>query len=140
MQIQTKYFGTIEIKTETIINMVQPIYGFESLKQYTLISDEEIGTDLMWFQSIEDKDVCFMLANPERFVQDTKIEIQTNDLSIVGTQDSKDLDILCIVSLGETFEESTLNLKSPIVLNSKNNQGAQLILSQDLPFKSRLVL
>ncbi|NTW90512.1 MAG: flagellar assembly protein FliW [Erysipelotrichaceae bacterium] len=140
MQIQTKYFGTIEIKTETIINMVQPIYGFESLKQYTLISDEEIGTDLMWFQSIDDKDVCFMLANPERFVQDTKIEIQTNDLSIVDTQDSKDLDVLCIVSLGETFEESTLNLKSPIVLNSKNNQGAQLILNQDLPFKSRLVL
>lgn len=140
MQIQTKYFGTIEIKTETIINMVQPIYGFESLKQYTLISDEEIGTDLMWFQSIDDKDVCFMLANPERFVQDMKIEIQTNDLSIVDTQDSKDLDVLCIVSLGETFEESTLNLKSPIVLNSKNNQGAQLILNQDLPFKSRLVL
>lgn len=140
MQIQTKYFGTIEIKTETIIQMVQPIYGFESLKHYTLISDEEIGTDLMWFQSIDDKDVCFMLANPERFVQDTKIEIQSNDLSVVDTEDSKDLDVLCIVSLGETFEESTLNLKSPIVLNSKNNQGAQLILNQDLPFKSRLVL
>ncbi len=140
MQIQTKYFGTIEIKTETIIHMVQPIYGFESLKHYTLISDEEIGTDLMWFQSIDDKDVCFMLANPERFVQDTKIEIQSNDLSVVDTEDSKDLDVLCIVSLGETFEESTLNLKSPIVLNSKNNQGAQLILNQDLPFKSRLVL
>lgn len=140
MQIQTKYFGTIEIKTDTIIHMVQPIYGFESLKHYTLISDEEIGTDLMWFQSIDDKDVCFMLANPERFVQDTKIEIQSNDLSVVDTEDSKDLDVLCIVSLGETFEESTLNLKSPIVLNSKNNQGAQLILNQDLPFKSRLVL
>lgn len=140
MQIQTKYFGAIEIKTETIIHMVQPIYGFESLKHYTLISDEEIGTDLMWFQSIDDKDVCFMLANPERFVQDTKIEIQSNDLSVVDTEDSKDLDVLCIVSLGETFEESTLNLKSPIVLNSKNNQGAQLILNQDLPFKSRLVL
>lgn len=140
MQIQTKYFGTIEIKTETIIHMVQPIYGFESLKRYTLISDEEIGTDLMWFQSIDDKDVCFMLANPERFVQDTKIEIHSNDISVLDTQDSKDLDVLCIVSLGETFEESTLNLKSPIVLNSKNNQGAQLILNQDLPFKSRLVL
>lgn len=140
MQIQTKYFGTIEIKTETIIHMVQPIYGFESLKRYTLISDEEIGTDLMWFQSIDDKDVCFMLANPERFVQDTKIEIHSNDISVLDTQDSKDLDVLCIVSLGDTFEESTLNLKSPIVLNSKNNQGAQLILNQDLPFKSRLVL
>lgn len=140
MQIQTKYFGTIEIKPETIIDMIQPIYGFETLKRYTLISDEEIGTDLMWFQSIDDKDICFMLANPERFVQDAKIEIQTDDLNIVNTQDSKDCDVLCIVSLGETFEESTLNLKSPIVLNSTNNQGAQLILNQDLPFKARLVL
>lgn len=140
MQIQTKYFGAIEIKTETIINMVQPIYGFETLKHYTLISDEEIGTDLMWFQSIENKDVCFMLANPQRFVQDTRIEITSDDSKIVDTQNNEDIDVLCIVSLGETFEDSTLNLKSPIVLNSKNNQGAQLILNQDLPFKAKLAL
>ena len=63
-----------------------------------------------------------------------------DELSVLSTLDLNELDVLCIVSLGETFETSTLNLKSPIVLNSKNNQGAQIILNQDLPFKARLVL
>ena len=43
MQIQSKYFGLIEIMPETIIDMIQPVYGFESSKRYTLISDEEIA-------------------------------------------------------------------------------------------------
>lgn len=140
MLIQTKYFGIIEIKPETIIEMIQPIYGFETDKRYTLISDEEIGTDLVWFQSIENQNVCFILANPNRFVSDSKIEITEECLNLLGCEQAQELDVLCIVSLGETFEQSTLNLKSPIVLNSKNNQGAQVILNQDLPFKASMVM
>ena len=139
MQIQSKYFGLIEIMPETIIDMIQPVYGFESSKRYTLISDEEIGTDLVWFQSIEEKDVCFVLANPTRFVPNLDIQLSSGDLNTVQANTLEEVDLLCIVSLGDTFEESTLNLKSPILLNSKNNQGAQLILNQDLPFKARMV-
>ena len=139
MQIQSKDFGLIEIMPETIIDMIQPVYGFESSKRYTLISDEEIGTDLVWFQSIEEKDVCFVLANPTRFVPNLDIQLSSGDLNTVQANTLEEVDLLCIVSLGDTFEESTLNLKSPILLNSKNNQGAQLILNQDLPFKARMV-
>ena len=138
MQIQSKYFGTIEINPETIIEMVQPIYGFETSKRYTLISDEEIGTDLVWFQSVDDKEVCFILANPQRFVSDVNIELVMDDLNIVQAKALEDVDVLSIVSVGETFEKSTLTLKSPIILNSKNNHGAQLILNQDLPFKASM--
>jgi len=140
MQIQTKYFGTIEIKPETIIQMIQPIYGFEDDKRFTLITDEEIGTDLVWFQSVDHQDVCFILANPNRFVQDTRIEVTDEYASLIDSNNAQELDVLCIVSLGETFEQSTLNMKSPIVLNSSNNQGAQIILTQDLPFKARMVM
>lgn len=139
MQIQSKYFGTIDIKAETIIEMIQPIYGFESSKRYTLISDEEIGTDLVWFQSVDDKDICFILANPNRFVQDIRLELSQDDLTIVKANTLDEVDVLSIVSLGETFEQSTMNLKSPIILNSKNNCGAQLILNQELPFKASMV-
>lgn len=139
MQIQSKYFGTIDIKDETIIEMIQPIYGFESSKRYTLISDEEIGTDLVWFQSVDDKDICFILANPNRFVQDIRLELSKDDLTIVKANSLEEVDVLSIVSLGETFEQSTMNLKSPIILNSKNNCGAQLILNQELPFKASMV-
>lgn len=139
MEIQSKYFGTIDIQQETIIEMIQPIYGFETLKRFTLISDQEIGTDLLWFQSLDQTEICFMVANPKAFVKDLKIELSNDDLSSVDAQDIDTIDVLSIVSLGETFEQSTLNLKSPILLNSKNNKGAQVILNQDLPFRANLV-
>ena len=139
MEIQSKYFGKIEIDAKTIIEMVQPIYGFESSIRYTLLSDQDIGSDLLWFQSIDDEKVCFMVANPATFIKNTIIEMTQDDLELVRASHMDDVDILSIVSLGETFEQSTINLKSPIVLNSKNNVGAQIILNQDLPFKARLV-
>jgi len=139
MEIQSKYFGTIDIQPETIIEMIQPIYGFESLKRFTLISDQEIGTDLLWFQSLDQADICFMVANPKAFVKDINIELNIEDLNVVEAQEIEDIDVLSIVSLGETFEQSTLNLKSPILLNAKNNKGAQVILNQDLPFRASLV-
>ncbi len=139
MEIQSKYFGKIEIDAKTIIEMVQPIYGFEASIRYTLLSDQDIGSDLLWFQSIDDEKVCFMVANPATFIKNTIIEMTQDDLELVRASHMDDVDILSIVSLGETFEQSTINLKSPIVLNSKNNVGAQIILNQDLPFKARLV-
>lgn len=139
MEIQSKYFGTIDIQQETIIEMIQPIYGFETLKRFTLISDQEIGTDLLWFQSLDQAEICFMVANPNAFVKDLKIELKNDDLNSVDALEIEDIDVLSIVSLGETFEQSTLNLKSPILLNSKNNKGAQVILNQDLPFRANLV-
>jgi len=139
MEIQSKYFGTIDIQPETIIEMIQPIYGFESLKRFTLISDQEIGTDLLWFQSLDQADICFMVANPNAFVKGINIELNIEDLNVVEAQQIEDIDVLSIVSLGETFEQSTLNLKSPILLNAKNNKGAQVILNQDLPFRASLV-
>ncbi|HET6786271.1 MAG TPA: flagellar assembly protein FliW [Erysipelotrichaceae bacterium] len=139
MEIQSKYFGAIDIQQETIIEMIQPIYGFETLKRFTLISDQEIGTDLLWFQSLDQAEICFMVANPNAFVKDLKIELNNDDINSVEAKELDDIDVLSIVSLGETFELSTLNLKSPILLNSKNNKGAQVILNQDLPFRANLV-
>jgi flagellar assembly factor FliW len=139
MEIQSKYFGKLEINPETIIEMIQPIYGFESSKRFTLLSDQDIGTDLLWFQSIDEQNVCFMLANPSSFINNVMFEISEEELKIVNANHLDDIDVLTIVSLGETFDKSTLNLKSPILLNSKNNHGAQIILNQDLPFKASLV-
>jgi flagellar assembly factor FliW len=139
MEIQSKYFGKLEISPETIIEMIQPIYGFESSKRFTLLSDQDIGTDLLWFQSIDEQNVCFMLANPSSFINNVMFEISEEELKIVNANHLDDIDVLTIVSLGETFDKSTLNLKSPILLNSKNNHGAQIILNQDLPFKASLV-
>ena len=53
-------------------------------------------------------------------------------------KDTKDIDVLCIVSLGEQFTDSTVNLKSPLLFSPEHNLGMQSILDQDLPLKAKL--
>ena len=46
-------------------------------------------------------------------------------------KDPNDVLILCLITLGRTLNESTVNLKAPIIINIKNNKGKQLILQDD---------
>ena len=46
-----------------------------------------------------------------------------------------DLDCWVIAVIGDTFRESTVNLKSPIIINHKTNLGMQVILDQDYPIR-----
>lgn len=138
MNIQTKYFGTLEIQAETIIEFIQPIYGFENCRRYTLLADEELGSDLMWLQGIDQPDVCFMVANPTTLFPEVSFQLKATETELLRVRDAKDIDILCIVSLGVEFSDSTVNLKSPLLLSPEHNLGMQCILDQDLPLKAML--
>ena len=61
MQIETRDFGPIDIKESNIITFKQPLYGFEDYTQYVLVSDRNMGSGICWLQSIEQKEVCFIL-------------------------------------------------------------------------------
>ena len=138
MNIQTKYFGTLEIQAETIIEFIQPIYGFEDCHRYTLLADEELGSDLMWLQGIDQPEVCFMLANPTTLYPEIEFQLKASETELMKVSDTKEIDVLCIVSLGEQFSDSTVNLKSPLLFSSEHNLGMQCILDQDLPLKAKL--
>ena len=138
MNIQTKYFGTLEIQAETIIEFIQPIYGFEDCHRYTLLADEDLGSDLMWLQGIDQPEVCFMVANPTALFPEVSFQFKATETELLKVQDTKDIDVLCIVSLGEQFADSTVNLKSPLLFSPEHNLGMQSILDQDLPLKAML--
>jgi flagellar assembly factor FliW len=40
--------------------------------------------------------------------------------------------------IGETFRNSTVNLKSPIIINHKTNLAVQVILDQDYPIRQSI--
>ncbi|MGL5977768.1 MAG: flagellar assembly protein FliW [Erysipelotrichaceae bacterium] len=138
MNIQTKYFGLVEIQESTILTFVKPIYGFEHCHTFTILSDIDLGSDLVWLQSIEHSEVCFLLGNAQAFIPDYTIELSLPQLQQVQATKLEDVDILNIVVMGTTFQQSTMNLKSPIVVNPSNNQAMQVIVEQDYDFKQRM--
>ena len=135
MNIETRDFGIVEIKDNNIITFKQPIYGFEEYTQYVLVTDSNMGNGICWLQSIEQKSVCFILMNPLQVKKDYAPVVMQDVLITLQATPKDDLDCWVIAVIGETFRQSTVNMKSPIIINHKRNLAMQVILDQDYPIR-----
>lgn len=135
MKIETRDFGIIEIQDNNIITFKQPIYGFEEYTQYVLVTDSNMGNGICWLQSIEQKSICFILMNPLQVKKDYAPVVMQDVLITLQATPKDDLDCWVIAVIGETFRQSTVNMKSPIIINHKRNLAMQVILDQDYPIR-----
>lgn len=134
MRIETRDFGEIEVGEKEIVTFFQPVYGFESLTRYVFLHDESLGEQFAWLQSVENADVCFILANPSLVDPAYAPRIPAE---FVGELDGEYMWWLVAV-IPEQLEKATVNLKSPIVVNFERGLAAQVILDEDLPIHSPL--
>lgn len=132
MIYKTRDFGEREIPDSKVIIFKQPIFGFEDYTRYTLIFDEEIGEQIVWLQSLEEPSLCFLLFDPSTFNDFYKPEISEEDEKLLG---AGEYACWTVLALKEDFNDSTVNLKSPVILNTSSGIAAQIILDQDYPVR-----
>ena len=139
MKIQTRDFGEIEINTEEIITFCSGIYGFEDYKNFVLLYDDTVDAPFTWLQSTEEKNICFILAEAEAvgiLGYHPKLTIETRSMLELGNDEPV---YRLITVIPEKFEDASVNLKSPIVLNVKTKMAAQVILEDNYPIRARLM-
>ncbi len=138
MKIETRDFGTVEINESDLIHFVQPVYGFEHLSDYVLLSDKNFGDGIRWLQSAEEKDVCFIVINPSDIFTDyaPTVPLATRLAMRAGTSDNLECWVIAVIA--PDFKKSTVNLKSPIFIYPEKMNGAQLILDQDYSIRTPL--
>lgn len=132
MKIRTRDFGEIEVGREEIITFCQPVFGFDGLSEYVFLYDREFNEHFVWLQSAEDENVCFILTDPATVVADYAPILPDSVEKMLGEE-----DCMCwlIMSIPEQFKDSTVNLKSPIVVNPTRKRAVQVILDEDLPIR-----
>lgn len=130
MKYQTRDFGEVEIEQERVIRFVQPILGYEELVEYTLLYDKETGPGLVWLQSLEEKDVCFILLDPTALPLKYAPFVSEEQAKELGEGDLLYLPIVCIP---ENLKRSTVNLRSPIVVNAGTRKAMQVVLPKEFP-------
>ena len=135
MKIETRDFGIIDVEEQNIITFKQPVFGFEDYTQYVLVTDSNMGNGICWLQSIELKSICFILLNPLEVCPDYAPMVMQDVLFTLQAVPKDELDCWVIAVIGDTFRESTVNLKSPVIINHKTNLGMQAILDQDYPIR-----
>lgn len=129
MLVQTKYFGEIDLTEDKIITLEQGIMGFENFKKYTILFDnEEEKGNIMWFQSVEEPALALPVINPLYVKKDYDPEVNDSFLKPLGEITNENLCILLALTVTENVENTTANLKAPILINADTRKGCQAIV------------
>lgn len=125
MIINTKFFDEIEIQDKDIISFDSGLPGFEDIKKFVLLDADSHGM-LKCLQSVEYKDIAFILANPWDIVGNYEMDIDDEMLEELGDKDANNLLAYSILNISR--EKMTANLMAPVLININTNKGKQVIL------------
>lgn len=134
MKINTRDFGEMQIDDNTILEFVSGIIGFEDTKKYTLISP--LGEDKfpMWLQSVEDTQPCFVVYDPMQIYPDYSFEITDAEMQALRISEDTPYRCLTVAIVPDNYRKTTINLRCPIIINTKENLAAQVMLQEDYEF------
>jgi len=130
LNLSTEKFGNLRIEKENIITFENGILGFEDLKQFVIVDIEEC-LPFEWLVSVKDPLIAFPILNPTPFFTDYDPMKSIKDMKSPGIKDTKNVEIFCTVTLGNSPSDVTINLKGPILINMKNKKGKQFVLTED---------
>ena len=112
-----------------IIEFPEGLFGFENSKRFIPIAMEE-GTDaIISLESLDDENVSFIAMNPFMLVDNYEPKLSDIDKKKLDFEKEEDLSFYVLAVVKKPTEESTVNLKCPIVVNAITKKGIQIILN-----------
>lgn len=127
MIAETKAYGTIEVDECQRIKFPAGLYGFEGMAEYLLMDTEQ--KPFYWLQSLEVKDVAFVLIDPMLIRPHYNPCLDPLDyelLALKGIDDEK-LLMFTIVTVSDDRKKMTVNLQGPVIINKESREGRQCI-------------
>jgi len=122
--------GEIEFVETDIITLSAPILGFPDLNDFILISNDK-SYPFLWFQSVQDPNICFILVEPDIFYPDYKPDLNKREAKILGAEENADIKLFGIVVVPDQPKNATVNLRAPLALNMGKKLAKQVILEDD---------
>jgi len=126
MEVRTTRFGTLEIAEDRVINFPKGLLGFSQFKRYCLLEPNDDAC-FFWLQCVDEPGLAFVVTDPALFVADYDAPIrkeQMEDLSMTSLEDAQ-----VFVIVNKVGAELTGNLQGPLVINTLNRTGEQLVLA-----------
>ncbi len=129
MEVCTKSGKIVNVEENRLVSFPNGIMGFEQYKNYALIESEY--EPFIWLQSIENKNLSFLLIDPFLICSDYEIDIDDDSLKSLKVTSPEDIIVMTIVTVPSDGSVITANFLGPIVINRKNNLCAQVILGDN---------
>lgn len=130
MVAETKFFGTIDIEDDKIINFPSGIIGFENLKNFALIydSEREERSKISWLQSMDEPLMVLPVINPLDLMEEYTPTIEDELMKNIGDPADADLLIFVTLSIPSDLTMMTANLKAPFIINTVDRKAMQVIV------------
>ncbi|WP_225999710.1 flagellar assembly protein FliW [Paenibacillus sp. BJ-4] len=114
-----------QYKAESIFIFPKGLPGFEHLREFKLQEHNELFSI---FSAVEEAAISFITINPFDFVHDYEFELSNDALADIEVTDRKQIAVRCIVTWHSNREKITVNLIAPIIFNTENLKGKQIVL------------
>ena len=137
MKLNTRIFGEVEIEDSKIISFPNGIIGFPDLKRFTLMHDEEQGTNtIKWLQSVEEPGFAMPVMDPLFVCPDYQPMVDKEAVADIGDLQDEDMLVLVTVTVPHDLKQMTVNLKGPFIINTKEMKATQTIIdNEEYPVK-----
>lgn len=127
MEVQTTRFGVIEIAEDRVITIPKGLLGFSQFTRYCLL-EPGVDSAFFWLQSVEEPSLAFVITDPSLFVKDYNVAIRPEQMGELSLERLEDAQVFVIVN--KVNDALTGNLQGPVVINTLNRTGEQMVLAE----------
>ncbi len=128
--VKNAHIGDRVVSSEEVLSFPFGIPGFEQERRFVLVDDADFEP-FQWLVSTENPDATFLVCSPYTIVPDYTFQMDDAIVDQLQAEKPEDITVVCIVTLRRRFEDSTINLKAPIVMNRNKGRGRQLVLQRE---------
>lgn len=131
MKLAVDYVGEVEYTDSDIFYFENGLYGFEDCKRFILVQNPEKELPFYYLVSLDQDKLMFVVTNPFLFVDDYDFDLADKYVGDLSIEDSSEISVYGMVVIPDNPQESTINLKAPLVLNNEKMIGAQCVLLEE---------
>lgn len=135
MTVKTRDFGEQDVSEDKIIKFPNGIYAFEDQHRFIMLSPLGENVFPAWLQSVDDENLCFIVFDPEQIASNYSVTADPESLEAVEYRSAGKLRYLVLAVVPEEYKNTTVNLKSPIIVNTEKMLAAQTIAAESYPIK-----
>ena len=110
-----------------VVEMRGGLLGFPEYTQFTLIKMNDEGL-VYRLQSIQDEAINFVVVPAASFFPSYAPVVDDEVAARFDLVNGREVLILLVVTLGETFKDSTVNLMAPLLLDPNAQIAEQIIV------------
>lgn len=141
LTLSTRDFGTVSVERGQLIHFPEGLFGFQQEQSFALLSPLGDEVSPMWLQSAATATPCFIVYKLDQlsgFDCGSIPPLDSRSKRLLELNDGDEAVWMGIIRVKDELKNSTINLKSPIVLNPVKRIGLQVILEGDFDIRHTL--